>query len=219
MPSIEFLPYLSELLTVTTIAIFMSISPGADFVMITRNSLFFGRSAGLYSSLGISVAIWIHVAYSIAGLSLIISNSIIFFSIIKYLGAAYLIYIGWKTFRSNSIDKEKKNEDRSRLQKKELSNFSAFKIGFITNALNPKTTIFFLSIFTQIVDIHTPLHIQLIYGAIISLAHLIWFSFVAFFLSHPILLKKFNRNKNLIEKVVGSFLIIFGLKVAMSINE
>jgi len=219
MPSIEILPYLSELLTVSTIAIFMSISPGADFVMITRNSLFYGRSAGLYSSLGISVAIWIHVAYSIAGLSLIISNSIILFSIIKYLGAAYLIYLGWKTFRSNSKENKNLQEDKSRLQKKELSNFSAFKIGFITNSLNPKTTIFFLSIFTQVIDIHTPLYIQLIYGAIISLAHLVWFSFVAFFLSHPILLKKFNKNKNLIEKLVGSVLIIFGLKVAMSIIE
>ncbi len=217
MPLTEILPYLSEILTVSTIAIFMSISPGADFVMITRNSIFFGRSAGLYSSLGISVAIWIHVAYSIAGLSLIISKSIILFSIIKYLGAAYLIYIGWKTFRSNS--KVNNIDNDYRIKKKELSNFSAFKIGFITNSLNPKTTIFFLSIFTQVIDLHTPIYIQLIYGLIISLAHLIWFSFVAFFLSQPILLKKFNRYKNLIEKTVGSVLVIFGLRVAMSINE
>lgn len=187
----------------------MAVSPGADFVMVTRNSVFYGRLAGLYSSLGVSLAIWIHVAYSIAGLAIIISNSIVLFSIIKYMGAAYLIYIGWKTFRSNSnmaVDYQHDN--------KRLSNFSAFKIGFITNALNPKTTIFFLSLFTQVVNPETPLWLQLIYGAIISLAHLVWFGFVSVFMSHAILLKKFHAYQRSIEKVVGGLLIGFGLKVA-----
>ena len=92
----EVLNYLPELISVGVIAVFMVISPGADFVMITRNSIFHGRKSGLYSSLGIGLAIWIHVAYSIAGLAIIISKSILLFSLIKYLGAAYLIYIGLK---------------------------------------------------------------------------------------------------------------------------
>ena len=98
--NLELLPYISELITVGLVATFMAISPGADFLMVTRNSIFHGRLAGLYSSLGVSLAIWVHVAYSIAGLAIIIANSILLFSIIKYLGAAYLIYIGWKTFSS-----------------------------------------------------------------------------------------------------------------------
>lgn len=205
--------YLPELISVSIIAIFMAISPGADFVMVTRNSIFYGRSAGLYSSLGVSLAIWIHVAYSIAGLAIIISNSIVLFSIIKYLGAAYLIYIGWKTFKSKSnIDIEHQLDNEC------ISNFSAFKIGFITNALNPKTTIFFLSIFTQVVNPQTPIWLQISYGAIISLAHLLWFSSVTIFLSQPALLKKFHMYKNHIEKVVGSLLIAFGLKVAVTTN-
>jgi len=211
--SVELLPYLPELISVAVIAIFMAISPGADFVMVTRNSIFYGRLAGLYSSLGVSLAIWIHVAYSIAGLALIISNSIVLFTLIKYLGAAYLIYIGWKTFRSSS-----KLELESEAEVQGLSNFSAFKIGFITNALNPKTTIFFLSIFTQVVNSDTPLGLQLVYGAIISVAHLLWFGAVAIFLSHPVLLKKFQAYKNGIEKVVGGVLIAFGLKVATISN-
>ena len=97
-----------------------------------------------------------------------------------------------------------------------LSNFSAFKIGFITNALNPKTTIFFLSIFTQVVNSQTPLWLQIIYGVIISLAHLLWFSSVSVFLSQPVLLNKFQAYKNSIEKVVGSILMGFGLKVAVT---
>jgi len=207
-------PYLTEIISVSVIAIFMAISPGADFIMITRNSIFYSRSAGLYSALGVSLAIWIHVAYSIAGLAVIISNSIVLFSIIKYLGAAYLLYIGWKTFRSSSqLDIEQP------LDKDTLSNWSAFKVGFITNVLNPKTTIFFLSIFTQVVNPQTPLFLQIIYGAIISVAHLLWFSSVSLFLSHPVLLKKFNQSKNMVEKIVGSMLIGFGLKVATTTNS
>ncbi|MBV1909532.1 MAG: LysE family transporter [Kangiellaceae bacterium] len=209
----ELMSYLPELISVSVIAIFMAISPGADFVMVTRNSVFYGRLAGLYSSLGISLAIWIHVAYSIAGLAIVISNSIVLFSIIKYLGAAYLIYIGWRTFRST--DNLDVGEQTSKV---ELSNFSAFKIGFVTNALNPKTTIFFLSIFTQVVNAETPLWLQVVYGVIISIAHLVWFGAVSLFLSQPVLLRKFQSYKRGIERVVGSLLIGFGIKVATTSN-
>ncbi|MFT4994953.1 MAG: RhtB (resistance to homoserine/threonine) family protein [Paraglaciecola sp.] len=209
----EFMSYLPELISVSVIAIFMSISPGADFVMVTRNSIFHNRKAGLFSALGVSLAIWIHVAYSIAGLAVIISNSVVLFSIIKYLGAAYLIYIGWKTFQSGAnieiVDIE---------GKKTLSNFSAFKVGLITNALNPKTTLFFLSIFTQVVNPDTPVLLQIIYGAIISITHLLWFSSVAICLTHPALLKRFKDYKVTIERVVGTALIGFGLKVASTSN-
>ena len=205
----ESIPYLSELLTISLIAIFMAISPGADFVMVTRNSIFYSRKAGLYSALGISAAIWVHVAYSIAGLAVIISSSVVLFSIIKYLGAAYLIYVGWQTFTSKSMIEIENSEN-----KQNLSNWNAFKIGFVTNALNPKTTIFFLSIFTQLVTLETPLWLQLVYGLIISLAHLVWFVVVSYLFTHPILLNKFKQSKHIIEKTVGVVLIGFGLKVA-----
>lgn len=206
---LQSLPYFTELVSVSVIAILMAISPGADFIMITRNSIFFSRSAGVFSALGVSFAIWIHVAYSIAGLAIIISKSIVLFSIIKYLGAAYLIFIGWKTFNSKSlIDIDEPSEVN------DLSNWAAFKIGLITNALNPKTTIFFLSIFTQIVNPETPMWMQLIYGLVISFSHLVWFSLVAIFLSQPSLLQLFRNYKKAIEKIVGVVLIGFGLKVA-----
>ena len=213
--NIDLLAYSPQLASVAVIAIFMAISPGSDFVMVTRNSIFYGRTSGIYSALGVSLAIWIHVAYSIAGMAVIISNSIVLFSIIKYLGAAYLIYIGWKTFRSQSKLNIDHSESTAQLI---LSPFESFKIGFISNALNPKTTLFFLSIFTQVSSPETPVIVQAIYGAIISAAHLLWFGTVAIFLSQPALLKKFYAYKRRIEKVIGSLLIAFGLKVALTSN-
>jgi threonine efflux protein len=211
---IIFTNHIKEILSVAIIAIFMAISPGADFVMVTRNSILHSRLAGLYSSLGVSLAIWVHVSYSIAGLAVIISNSIVLFSIIKYFGAAYLIYLGWKTFYSNQ-----ELGGCSKAEGKALSNVSAFKIGFATNVLNPKTTIFFLSIFTQVINSQTTLSLQIFYGAIISTAHLIWFSIVAIFLSQPLFLRKLNEYKTVIEKCVGSALFVFGLKIAVSKNN
>ncbi|KEI69512.1 LysE family translocator [Endozoicomonas elysicola] len=209
METINVSEYMAQLISMVMIAGFMAISPGADFVMVTRNSLFYGRKAGLYSSLGICAAIWLHVAYSIAGLAVIISKSILLFSIVKYLGAAYLIYIGWKTFQNRSdIDIAPVSGS--------LSALSALKEGFITNALNPKTTLFFLSIFTQVVSPQTPLVVQMLYGAIISMAHLIWFSCVSVFLTQPRLLALFMKSKSTIEKLVGGVLIAFGIKVAAS---
>ncbi|MCW8091484.1 LysE family translocator [Alteromonas sp. ASW11-130] len=202
---VEFIP---QLTTVAVIAIFMAISPGADFVMITRNSIFYNRKTGLFSALGISIAIWLHVAYSVAGLAVIISSSVLLFSIIKYCGAAYLIYMGYKTLRANT-DLDIGHSQGS------MSAKSAFRIGFITNALNPKTTVFFLSIFTQVVDSETPILMQILFGAIISLAHLAWFSCVAIFLTQPRLLSAFKQGKNVIEKVVGGVLVAFGLKIAV----
>ena len=210
----EILPYLSTIITVSIIAIFMAISPGADFAMIIRNSVFYSRKKGIYSAFGIALAIWIHVLYSIAGLAIIISQSIILFSIVKYLGAGYLIYIGWKTFTSLSKENQQTiNNDKI------ISNFTAFKIGFITNLLNPKTTIFFLSIFTQVINVETPMYIQIIYGAIISFAHLVWFIIVSILLTQPIVLQKLNYYKKTIEKIIGTMLIGFGLKIAISSNE
>lgn len=210
-------PYLHQILSIFVIAIFVAISPGADFAMITRNSIVYNRKAGVFSALGVSSALWIHVAYSIGGIALIISKSIILFSIIKYIGAMYLIYIGWKTFRSKEDDKDVIMQGVAK--KHSISNLKAFQIGFITNALNPKATIFFLSIFTQIVNPTTPLYIQIIYGAIISLTHLLWFSFVAILLTHPVVFKQFQKYKKNIERVVGSILVGLGLKVAISTSR
>jgi len=208
------IPYLSEILTMSFIAVLMAISPGSDFVMVTRNSIFYGKKAGLYSTLGISAAIWVHVAYSIAGLAIIIANSIVLFSILKYLGAAYLIYVGWKTFTSKSIIPDEKGK---KIQT--ISNYESFKIGFISNVLNPKTTIFFLSVFTQLVTVETPIWIQLVYGSIICIAHLVWFTLVAYMFTHPVLLNKFYKHQKVIEKTIGTVLIAFGFKVASASNS
>ncbi len=92
-------------------------------------------------------------------------------------------------------------------------------MGFTTNALNPKTTIFFLSIFTQVVKPHTPLFLQILYGAVIFIVHLMWFSSVVIFFSRPLFLRKFNKYRLLTEKFIGMALIVFGIKITIANNN
>ncbi len=202
--------YIAEIIAVSTIAIFMAVLPGADFVMVTRTSIYNGRLAGLYMSLGMCLSVCIHASYSIAGLAVLIANSAWLFSTIKYLGAAYLIYIAWQLLTT----RESLNSDQNALMT-EMSPFIALRLGFTCNILNPKTSIFFLSIFTQVVSVDTPLIMQISYGLIIMLAHFIWYSGIALLLSHPQILPRFNRQKQKIDKVAGLVLMLIAIKLSL----
>jgi RhtB (resistance to homoserine/threonine) family protein len=202
--------YIAEIIAVSTIAIFMAVLPGADFVMVTRTSIYNGRLAGLYMSLGMCLSVCIHASYSIAGLAVVIANSAWLFSTIKYLGAAYLIYIAWQLLTT----RESLNSDQNALMT-EMSPFIALRLGFTCNILNPKTSIFFLSIFTQVVSVDTPLIMQISYGLIIMLAHFIWYSGIALLLSHPQILPRFNRQKQKIDKVAGLVLMLIAIKISL----
>ncbi|ASP48968.1 LysE family translocator [Cognaticolwellia beringensis] len=202
--------YMAEIIAVSTIAIFMAILPGADFVMVTRTSIYNGRFSGLYMSLGMCLSVCIHASYSIAGLAVVVANSPWLFSAIKYLGAAYLIYISWQLLTTReSLNKDKGNPTT------QMSPFMALRLGFTCNLLNPKTAIFFLSIFTQVVSIDTPLIMQVSYGLIIMLAHFVWYSGVVLLLSHPSILPRFNRQKQKIDKVAGFVLMLIAIKLSL----
>lgn len=89
-----------ELISVVTITLLAVISPGADFAMVSRNSMFLSRRAGLLTALGISLGVLVHVTYSMLGIGLLISQSILLFNLVKFAGAAYLIWLGIGMLRS-----------------------------------------------------------------------------------------------------------------------
>ncbi|PKH06807.1 LysE family translocator [Moritella sp. Urea-trap-13] len=202
--------YMAEIIAVSTIAVFMAVLPGADFVMVTRTSIYNGRLAGLYASLGMCLSVCIHASYSITGLAVVIANSAWLFNSIKYLGAAYLIYIAWQLLTTREL----LNTDQNN-QTVEMSPFAAIRLGFTCNILNPKTSIFFLSIFTQVVSLDTPLIMQISYGLIIMLAHFIWYIGVVLLLSHPNILPRFNRHKQKVDKGAGFILMIIAIKLSL----
>lgn len=200
--------YLSLILSATVINLFAAISPGPDFVVCARNSVMHTRQIGFYTGLGIAAGLMVHMLYCSVGIGLIIYNSPLLFSIIKYLGAIYLIYIGVMSIVSKSKEFELANNGIER-----ISNFQALKMGFITNVFNPKATLFFLAMFTMIIKPTTPHWVVLIIFIIVIITAISWFSIVAVLFSHTHIRNKYLKNQTFINILFGILLIAVGLKV------
>lgn len=205
---------MAEFLTIATIHLLAVMSPGPDFILIVKNSIGISRKVGVYSAIGLGLGILVHVTYSLVGIGLIISQSIILFSIIKYCGAFYLIYIGIMSLRA------KKQTTLEIIDAtKTLSPFAAVKMGFLTNVLNPKATLFFLSLFTLVISPETSTVIQIAYGLEMSLMTFTWFALVALFLSHEKVKQPFIHVRHYFERVMGGLLVALGIKVALTSKE
>lgn len=136
---------------ITTIGLFalssilLAITPGPDMVYIATRSIAQGRSAGVISALGVHTGVLIHTCAAALGLSALIAASAVAFSIVKYAGAVYLIYIGIQTFLSKPEKFQIESTERATLS-------AVFYQGFLVNLLNPKVILFFLSFLPQFVN-------------------------------------------------------------------
>lgn len=204
--------YLPLIGTVTLVHLLALISPGPDFIMCVRNALTYSRKTGIYTAIGFGGGISIHIFYCVAGLALVISKSILVFNFFKFLGAGYLIYIGYKSITSKSSHLEIKDQEK----KKDISPLAAIKIGFLTNALNPKATLFFLSLFTMVISPETPGVILAIMSAIMIIETILWFSLVSIFMTQKRIRSAFEKSQNLFNRTLGGLLIMLGIKVALT---
>lgn len=207
---------MKELLIVASVHLLAVMSPGPDFAMVMRNSLVYSRRTGILAAAGLALGILLHVSYSLLGIGLIISQSILLFNTIRLLGAAYLIYIGIKSlFAKKQLAKEQEFSQAE----KDLSTWQAIRLGFLTNALNPKATLFFLALFTQVISPQTGLPIKMLYGLEMSVATFAWFGLVATLLTHRHVNRAFSGIKHHVERVFGAVLIALGLKVALGSHK
>lgn len=207
--------YLPAILTVALVHLLAVISPGPDFIMVTRNSLIYSRKTGIYTAIGLGLGILVHVTYSLIGIGLLIAKSILLFNTIKFLGAAYLIWIGYKSLTSKSSHLNLDNQSHE----SDISVLKAVRIGFITNATNPKATLFFLSLFTLVINPNTPFGVKLFMGAEMSIVTAFWFSLVAYLISLRLVKDKLGKVQNKAEKFIGVVLIGLGIKVALSTSK
>ena len=195
------------------IAFLAAVSPGPDFLVVTKNSLGFSRKVGIATALGVGCGIFVHVAYTVIGIGLVISKSILLFSAIKLLGALYLIYLGTRLlFEKNGATPEL--EVSADLGEKGLG--QAFREGFFTNALNPKATVFFVSVFSQVVSPKLPIALQSLYGVEAALIVFAWFAARALMLTHARIKQAVGRFQARVLKIMGAALILLGIKVAFS---
>ncbi|WP_244316700.1 LysE family translocator [Pannonibacter tanglangensis] len=201
---------MTEWLAVITITLLAVISPGPDFAMVSRNSLTLSRRAGLVTAFGIGAGVLVHVAYTLLGIGLLLKNSPALFDALKLVGAAYLVWLGIGMLRNSSKSANVASGTAA------LSDLAALRIGFLTNALNPKTTIFIVSLFLQVVQPQTPLATQIAYGLFISVAHVVWFAVVALFFGAPKIREAITGVRHWIDRAFGTALVGFGIALAVA---
>tara|TARA_R110001592_G_scaffold298362_1_gene569101 strand:+ start:102101 stop:102748 length:648 start_codon:yes stop_codon:yes gene_type:complete len=205
------MPYLGEFLMVAAVHLLAVMSPGPDFAVVIRNSVSAGRKAGVLTALGVGSGICLHVGYSLLGIGLIVSQSAWLFNMLKVLAAGYLLYIGFRALSSQPV-----KPGAVAIQDKTLSSSKAFTNGFITNGLNPKATLFFLSLFTVVISPQTPITVQAGYGIYLALATAAWFCMVAAVFSHSRVRRGFVRMGHWFDRLMGAVLIGLGLHLALS---
>lgn len=188
-------------------------SPGPDFIMTVQNSVRHGARAGMATAFGIALANLIHIAYVHIGIGALIAHSLLAFSILKLLAAAYLIYLGAKALCSRAGAADISLGD-GKAQAASLP--SAFGQGFITNALNPKAAIFWLSYLTIVVDPAMPTATLWGFIALLLVSAFVWFSLVAYFLTRQRIRQQFIRCGHWFDRAMGALLVGLGIKVALS---
>ncbi|OPX56685.1 resistance to homoserine/threonine (RhtB) family protein [Oceanospirillum multiglobuliferum] len=209
------LQYWPEFLTVVIIHFLAVASPGPDFAVILRQSLCAGPRIGVWTGIGIGSGILVHVTYSLLGLGLLIAQSTTAFTVLKVLGAVYLLWVGWQCLKAKPASTEEQNLSDVEY---EQSIWQAWRLGFLTNVLNAKATLFFVSLFSVVISPTTPIWMQGIYGLWMTLATGFWFVGLALFLSRQQVRSFFRRISHWIERVTGVALIALAGKLAMTQN-
>lgn len=191
----------------------LNLTPGNDMLYVIARSSGQGTKAGVISALGIGAGCIIHIVAAVVGLSALIAQSATAFDIIKYVGAAYLIYLGVKSLLS------KKHSIKIDQHLKRLSYRKIFWQGFITNVLNPKVALFFLAFLPQFIDIHksnTALQILFlgtwfdVVGTLVNVLVALLFGKIGTWLSKSSTFIQWQ------ERITGIILIGLGIKVALS---
>jgi RhtB (resistance to homoserine/threonine) family protein len=205
---------MTEFFAITLIIILAAISPGPDFAMVVKNALLHDRKSGVFTALGVASSILVHSSYCVLGLAIVISKSLLLFSMIKYIGAAYLIYIGIKSV----LAKHQMAEINEQGTHTTLNAYQSFLQGLLCNLLNPKAIMFILAFFTLIVSPETSWDLQIGFAIEIALVHFVWFSCLALMITHQRVKANLNKIQPYIVKTMGFVLIGFGARIALLSN-
>ncbi|KAB0485369.1 resistance to homoserine/threonine (RhtB) family protein [Pseudomonas reinekei] len=207
--------YLGEFLALAIVHFLAVVAPGPDFAVTIRQSVRFGRWVGICTALGIGAGISVHVLYTVLGIGALMHTTPWLLSVAKVVGGAYILYLGVSLVRSQPkpVLEGDKATDEAIIQQTLLK---AFTTGFLTNATNPKATLFFLAIFTTLISATTPLKIQALYGVWMCFVNALWFVIVALFFSSPKVRLLFMRMGHWFERSMGVILILFAGRLMLS---
>jgi len=188
-------------------------SPGPDFAIVLRQSLVHGRRTAIWTAIGVGTGILLHVSYSLLGLGLLIRGSVLWFNVVKAAGAVYIAWLGVQSLRA----RPRHEADPAASPVAPPQSHGAFATGFLTNALNPKATLFFLSLFVMVVNPRTPKLIQAGYGLWMALATMGWFTLVAVMFTREGVRRRFLRHGHWIDRALGIVFLGFAVSLVLAV--
>jgi threonine/homoserine/homoserine lactone efflux protein len=197
-----------SLIIKTLIVLFLAVmSPGPDFVMVLRNSLSYGRKAGLFSALGIATGCLFSFTIVVCGLQVLFSYHL-FKAIFSMICGSYLIYLGFMSIRNKSTHQHIESQ-----HKQSAPMFSYYRAGLLTNLLNPKLYTMAAAILTYTEQQHPSIatNISIIIGQ--ALAALFWFVCVSIVFSHSRVQDAYLKRERAINILVGFIFIIIGSRI------
>ncbi|WP_313471455.1 LysE family translocator [Lysinibacillus sp.] len=193
-------------------AIILTIMPGPDNLFVLAQSITQDKKAGIATSLGLCTGLLVHISAAVLGISAIIYQSTIIFSIVKFAGVAYLLYLAWQSFRA-------KGDPFSLQQQNVQAYVKLYKKGILMNILNPKVSLFFLALLPQFVHPsqgHVALQ-MLILGIVFLVQALVLFILFSLFagkvrnviIGQPVIAKRLNM-------IQGILFTFIGIQIAIS---
>ena len=206
-----------QMILFVTIAAILTITPGADMALVTRNVIARGRWSAFFTTLGIALGCLIHATLSALGLSAVLARSATLFEAVKFAGAIYLIYIGGASLWSAIRAKNKESlPDVEQAVSSDLR-LRSFSEGLLTNLLNPKVALFYLTFLPQFIAAGEPVLKKSLMLALIHVAMgIVWLIFFASMLHTMSGLFSRSAVRRRLEAFTGGLLIAFGLKLAFA---
>lgn len=204
--------YMGEFVALALIHFLAVVAPGPDFAVTIRQSVRHGRCAGIGTAIGIGAGISVHVIYTLLGVGALMHTTSWLLQVASWLGAGYLLYLGVVFIRqagrqTTGVLQEAGEEQGA------VSFRRSFVVGFLTNATNPKATLFFLAVFTTIVSAQTPLAVQMLYGVWMCVVNALWFVLVSLLFTSSPVRERFLRLGYWFERVMGVLLIAFSVRL------
>lgn len=204
------------LVTLASIHFIALMSPGPDFALVVQNATRHGRQTGLYIALGLSCGILLHSLLSLTGISYLVHQQPTLFAIMQLAGGSYLLYLGFGALKATWQIIQHHDDDSEVINSKDLiltNKRDAFSKGFMTNILNPKALVFFVSLMSSLVPADMSLSGKGFALIILFGLSLFWFSLLAWMLSTKALQKKLHEATVYIDALCGAVFTIIGLSI------
>lgn len=193
--------------SILAIHFFAWLTPGPLTVLIIRNSLMYSRTTGVWTAVGIALGNVVHITYTVIALTLLTSFSAVVFTVIKYLGVAYLIYLATQTF----LAKPRIENAEASLQRAELTPFQAMKTGFVVNILSPKAPPFFASIFAAVFAADAPLWVVVFLWVAMPLNTFLMACIQTFFFTHSTIRATYAKYERIVNSLLAATLFLLAI--------